>query len=546
MYDLVLIHTPSVMDFREGGMIFGPISDVIPSNQIFEMYPIGFLSILSYLRKRGFKVKILNLAYRMLTERKFNPEKRLRKIDADLFGIDFHWLVHANGVMRVSSILKEQEKNVLLGGLSSSYYHREIMELWDVDFVLRGDTTEPLIQLLLENKEDERKLGEIPNLSYRINGKTRVNPLSFVPGEIDEYYIDFKEVFKSALFRIKDYMPYRSKNFVGATLTMKGCEYNCISCGGSKFSYSLICNRKCPVLKSPEVILREIESFSILKAPIFLIGDLQIGGRKRWKRLFSLMREEGVEIPVIIEVFYPPGEEFLREASSCSPEVYIQISPESQDQEVRKFQGRGYSNNSLERFLKKASKLPFRRIDLYFMIGLAKQDFFSAMGIPKYAGRIMEEFNKKDDSKKVDCFLAPLAPYVDPGSLAFEKGMGYKILWKDLRRYCYALKQYSWKYSLNYEAKMSRDEIVRATYDGAELLIREKIKMNLIPEDSGIELIERIRKSKELMNEIDSLIEKGIEPEVPFSDFEPEISLKEELTPPSSLSIIRGLMRWRF
>ncbi|OYT63119.1 hypothetical protein B6U74_07555 [Candidatus Bathyarchaeota archaeon ex4484_205] len=245
------------MDFREGGMIFGPISDVIPSNQIFEMYPIGFLSILSYLRKRGFKVRILNLAYRMLTERKFNPEKRLRKIDADLFGIDFHWLVHANGVMRVSSILKEQD------------------------------------------------------------------------------YIDFKEVFKSALFRIKDYMPYRSKNFVGATLTMKGCEYNCISCGGSKFSYSLICNRKCPVLKSPEVILREIESFSILKAPIFLIGDLQIGGRKRWKRLFSLMREEGVEIPVIIEVFYPPGEEFLREASSCSPEVYIQISPESQDQEVR-------------------------------------------------------------------------------------------------------------------------------------------------------------------------------------------------------------------
>jgi len=52
------------------------------------------------------------------------------------------------------------------------------------------------------------------------------------------------------------------------------------------------------------------------------------------------------------------------------------------------------------------------------------------MGIPKYAGRIMEEFNKKDDSKKVDCFLAPLAPYVDPGSLAFEKGVGYKILWK--------------------------------------------------------------------------------------------------------------------
>jgi len=42
------------------------VSDVIPSTPVFEMYPIGFLTIAEYLAGTGYRVRILNAALRML------------------------------------------------------------------------------------------------------------------------------------------------------------------------------------------------------------------------------------------------------------------------------------------------------------------------------------------------------------------------------------------------------------------------------------------------------------------------------------------------
>jgi len=41
--DVVLLHSPSVFEFRERPIAYGPTSDVIPST-VFEMYPVGFLT----------------------------------------------------------------------------------------------------------------------------------------------------------------------------------------------------------------------------------------------------------------------------------------------------------------------------------------------------------------------------------------------------------------------------------------------------------------------------------------------------------------------
>lgn len=62
MNDLVLIHAPSIFDFRDREMNYGPVSDLVPSTPVFEMYPIGFLSIMSNLCPRGYKIKIENIA----------------------------------------------------------------------------------------------------------------------------------------------------------------------------------------------------------------------------------------------------------------------------------------------------------------------------------------------------------------------------------------------------------------------------------------------------------------------------------------------------
>ena len=64
--DLILLHPPSLYDFRKSPVMHGPISDVVPSTPIFEFYPIGFVSISEYLGRHGFQVRIVNVALKML------------------------------------------------------------------------------------------------------------------------------------------------------------------------------------------------------------------------------------------------------------------------------------------------------------------------------------------------------------------------------------------------------------------------------------------------------------------------------------------------
>ena len=50
--DLILLHAPSVYDFRKKTILYGPVSDLIPPSPVFEMYPIGLTSIAEYLETR--------------------------------------------------------------------------------------------------------------------------------------------------------------------------------------------------------------------------------------------------------------------------------------------------------------------------------------------------------------------------------------------------------------------------------------------------------------------------------------------------------------
>ena len=66
--DLILLHPPTYYDFRKRPGIYGPISDVVPSTPIFEMYPIGFTSLSEYLERHGLKVRIINVALKMIKD----------------------------------------------------------------------------------------------------------------------------------------------------------------------------------------------------------------------------------------------------------------------------------------------------------------------------------------------------------------------------------------------------------------------------------------------------------------------------------------------
>ena len=149
--DLVLLHAPSVYDFREESILYGPVSDLVPSTPVFEMYPIGLTTIAEYLERSGFRVRIINLAVRMLNSNRFDAEKLIRKLEPAAFGIDLHWMPHAHGAIEIARLCKKHHPDipVMFGGFSSSYYHEELVRRPEVDYVVRGDSTEvPVLNLM--------------------------------------------------------------------------------------------------------------------------------------------------------------------------------------------------------------------------------------------------------------------------------------------------------------------------------------------------------------------------------------------------------------
>ena len=124
--DLVLLHAPSVYDFRERSIMFGPVSDMVPSSPIFEMYPLGFTTMAEYMERHGLRVRIVNLAVLMLNKPNFDVEAYLAKLDPVAFGIDLHWLPHAHGSIEVARVVKKLHPNtpVIFGGLSATLLPR--------------------------------------------------------------------------------------------------------------------------------------------------------------------------------------------------------------------------------------------------------------------------------------------------------------------------------------------------------------------------------------------------------------------------------------
>jgi B12-binding domain/radical SAM domain protein len=516
--DLILLHPPSVYDFRQKTILYGPVSDLIPSSSMFEMYPIGFTSIAEYLEARGYRVRIINLAVRMLNDKKFDAEALIRRLEAPVFGIDLHWLVSAHGAIEIARIVKKYHRRarVVMGGLSASYFYRELMHYPEIDYVIRGDSTEEPLKQLMDCITSKRPPENVPNLVWRDKkGKIRENPFSHVPADLSNVMLSYYDNTMRSVIRYRDlasYTPFKGWTSypITAVLTCHGCTENCVICGGSAAAFRNFYNRKKTVFRPPESVARDvkqIERFS--HGPIFILGDLRQAGERYAYEVLEQLKEKRVKNQLILELFSPAPASFLHQMSLASPNFCLEISPESHDPKVRKASGRNYSNHELELTLGHALGVGCGRLDVFFMIGLPKQTPKSVMATIDYCDYLFQRF--KGD-KRLSLFIAPISPFLDPGSLGFEQPErhGYRILFRTLEEHRQALVAPSWQYSLNYETKwMNRQQIVDTAYEAILRLNRLKAKYGIIPHKMAEAGEERIQAAWKMARKIDELLAKG-------------------------------------
>ena len=513
--DLVLLHAPSVYDFREKTILYGPVSDLVPPSPVFEMYPIGLASIAEYLEKAGYRVRIVNLAVLMLRNSKFDAEKMIKNLNAPVFGVDLHWMVHSHGSIEVAKLVKKHhpDSKVVFGGFSSTYFHEQLIEYSEIDFVIRGDSTEEPFRQLMDCIIKGGDPSTIPNLVWKDSGSSiQINLFTNVPDDIEDVMINhYGGVIRSVIryrdligqIPVSDWLRYP----ITGVITCRGCNNNCVICGGSNAAFRCYHNRQKPVFRSPEAVVRDIRQIArFSRGPIFILGDLYQKGEDYANEILRRLQEKRVKNQLMFEIFSPMSKAALQQMSLAAPGFCLEISPESHDYGVRKKSGRNYTDEALENMIGDALEAGCGRMDVFYMVGMPGQDAKSVMDTVDYCGYLMEKFK---GTTRLALFLSPLSPFLDPGSLGYEQSEkhGYKILFRKLEEYRRALESPSWKYTLNYETEwMTRNEIVENTYEGILRLVRLKAKYGVIPDDLAEVGIRRIEEARTMMHRIDEVL----------------------------------------
>jgi B12-binding domain/radical SAM domain protein len=468
-----------------------------------------------YLERHHLRVRILNLAVRMLNQPGFEPEPLIAALDSVAFGIDLHWLPHAHGALAIAEIAKRHHPHtpIIFGGFSASYYHEELIRYPFVDYVIRGDSAEEPLRQLMANLMGMRNapaLREIPNLTWRDTaGEVHVNPLTYLPEGLGHVMLDYRYVIRAAArdLDLSSYVPFKDwmDYPIMAALSCRGCTQNCVTCGGSASTFKKLHGRSRPAFRPPEMLADDVRrSGAMSRGPVFVLGDLRQPGPAYADRFLDAVR--GFSGPVMVELFSPASRKFLEKLARALPNLTLEVSLESHDPAVRHAFGKPYGNEPIERTIADALDAGAGRVDVFFMSGLPCQTAESVLATVDYAAGLLRRLGQ--DSRLIP-FISPLAPFLDPGSRAFEEPArhGYRLLAHSLEEHRQRLLAPSWKYVLNYETNwMNRDQLVGATYEAGKRLNALKAEYGLVPAAQASATAERIDRAVMLMAEIDRLM----------------------------------------
>jgi B12-binding domain/radical SAM domain protein len=514
-YDVVLIHPPTLYDFRKEPVFPGPLGSSVEKIQ-FVKVPIGMICIANYLDSHGVKVIIDNVADRMVGSKEFDVERHLKNLTSGIYAIDLHWHHHAQGAVEIARLCKRLHPDslVVLGGLTSTYFHEEIIRKYDfIDAVIRGEGE----KALLEFSEEFKRTGKVPhtsNVTCRAeDGDICVMPLREASTSLDEF-----EYTRFDLIEPKTSIFMGGETF-GNLVTCRGCIYNCTTCGGSAYNYRKYFGMNRPAVRSPQRIIEDIKSFNAQGISLInLYQDARMGGEKYWRELFAALREERDNLKIdrlSLDIFAPVDEEFAREVAGIGKPVMLYMTPESGDAGVRKIQGRCYSNEEIIDTVRVCHKyhLP---VTFFFSVGLSGENSETFKGTKELWDRLCTldrlGIARRSFGGAEATMGGPIVgPIIlEPGSLAFDEPekYGYRLLFDNLEEYIEALSQPSWHQWLNHETDaLTRDELIELILESVAYSIEEREKYGAYDSRQAAEKQSQVKTDRVAVVEVDKIMD---------------------------------------
>jgi B12-binding domain/radical SAM domain protein len=472
-YDAILIHPPAIYDFRKKTIFPGPIGYTVgESTDQFIIPSVGSLSIADYLDRNGYKVIVDNIGERMITDMDFDVEAYIKNLSARVFAVELHWCVHSQGSIEIAKLCKKLHPDaaVILGGLTATVFSEEIIGRYEfIDAVIRAEAEKPFLSLI-KTLENHSSLEEVPNLTFRNNdGRVISNPLLKPDDSLNEFEFTRLDLLEPKRAIFSNDMPAHWMIPV-----CRGCSHNCVTCGGSAYSYKTYLGRRYPAFRSPEKIVQDISKLSQQGIEvIFLFQDPHMGGKEYWSHLFIALKDADIKlVQLSLELFGPAEEEYIRALSEIGVPILINISPESLVENIRKAHGRDYTDSELFNTVKLCSKYGIAT-NIFSMIALSHDTRKTIKDNWQVWDKICSMNQQIRNGAPVFHSFGPMV-LLDPGSPAFNfpDKYEYKLRFKNLKDYINGMSLPSWHQWMSYETEsLTRDAIVDLIIDSIDCSI---------------------------------------------------------------------------
>ena len=480
--DLVLLHAPAFFDFRGRRDIYFPFlgtSGDVPITPLYEYFPLGFKTLQRFLAERSFNVKIVNLATVLLRYPGLDVDALLGALSAHLVGIDLHWMVHVQGSLAVAERIKRIRPGlpIIFGGISATYYARELIRYPFIDMVMRGyDTHEPMADLLaaLRGGAD---LSRVANLLWKTpGGQIHDNGFSHRPATFS-CGIDWSvqpEAPSTELLTIKELVSTQNA----------GCSYNCGWCGGSREAFRRVFECEPAMARKPQdEVAYEFQSLrrleGIAQYHFYAVGSYN-ESKMGMEFFLDRVAQAGFK-SISYEQFYLTPEPVLRRMVEANRRTTITLSPESHDLRISKLAGRGvYTNEELEVWLERALEIGVYNVDVWYFVGMPEQDERSVADTVAYCARLLEKFK----GAQVNPMICPMILYLDPASTFFThpERHGYRLFYRTAEEHRRGMDRASLINRINYETRwLSRSDLVRVGFKAVRGLMEAKAASGHLP-----------------------------------------------------------------
>jgi radical SAM superfamily enzyme YgiQ (UPF0313 family) len=394
--------------------------------------PMGVLALADLLCREGYETEVIHLGVEWIGDKGFSLIDYITHKKPRIVGFPLHWHPQSYDVVEQARKVKESfpEVFILLGGLTASFYHREIIERFPwVDAIIRGEGEIPLLQLI-ETVIKGGGFAQVPNLTWRQGDEIRENPLAYCASQVivdglcftnfallknHRLYIDWvlMPFFVNGFSKERNRLFFSLKTRMFDLMIGRGCPVNCTWCGGGRDAQRLIAGRN-------EVIFRDMERVmdSIREAvrwgyeTMHVCFDPYPRRPDYYLKLFSRIKEERIKVDFFFECYGLPTREFIdRFAQNFGPRSLLTLSPESGSEEVRRRnKGYSYTNQELWECLDYTREKGVK-VDLFFGLGLPYERAEDLNETARLIARIRRDFPNVRGLRTFTIEMEPGAPW---------------------------------------------------------------------------------------------------------------------------------------